>query len=57
MEKLEAPRDDVVDEAALKAMFEGCDKTADNAADVNLEGSGRVIAEMGSKQTLKYSND
>ena len=55
LEKLEAPRDDVVDEAALKAMFEGYDKTADNAADINLEGSGRVIAEMGSKQTLKFA--
>ena len=52
---MEAPRDDVVDEAALKAMFEGYDKTADNAADINLEGSGRVIAEMGSKQTFKFA--
>ena len=36
-------------------MFEGYDKTADNAADIRLEGSGRVIAEMGSKQTLKFA--
>jgi phosphatidylserine/phosphatidylglycerophosphate/cardiolipin synthase-like enzyme len=49
------PRDDVVDEAALRAMFEGYDKTADNAADINLEGSGRVICEMSSKQTLKFA--
>ena len=55
LERLDMPRDDVVDEAALRAMFEGYDKTADNAADINLEGSGRVICEMSSKQTLKFA--
>ena len=55
LEKSETKRDDVVDEVALKAMFEGYDKTADNAADINLEGSGRDIAEIGSKQTLKFA--
>ena len=39
LEKIVEKRVDVVDEEALKEMFEGYDKTAANAADINLEGS------------------
>ena len=36
-------------------MFKGYDRKADNATDVNLEGSGRLVAEMGTKQTHKLA--
>ena len=47
--------DDVVDEAALQEMFKGYDCKADNATDINLEGTGRLVAEMGAKQTHKLA--
>ena len=53
--KIDEKREDVVDEEALKEMFKSYDKKADNAIDIHLEGSGRLIAEMGGKQTHKLA--
>ena len=53
--KIDVGHEEVVDEAALQGMFKGYDRKADNVTDINLEGTGRFVAEMGAKQTHKLA--
>ena len=53
--KIVAELEDIVDEVALQEMFKGYDRNADNATDINIESTGRLIMEMGAKQTHKLA--